>query len=90
MDTLEIKKNMEPEDQPQVRFQATDRGPHKKKLQSGIAMKRFDPTFLVSSRMVSQASNEKRAPGCLGDLLRMTNYPVIWGLFHKPLQGSRH
>ena len=27
----------------------------------------------------------KKHHGCLGDLLGMTYYPVIWGLFHKPL-----
>ena len=33
-------------------------------------------------------SNEKRAPGCLGDVLGMKSYPVMGGLVHEPLQGS--
>ena len=31
-----------------------------------------------------QVSNEERAAGCLGDLLGMKSYLVLWGLFHKP------
>jgi len=28
---------------------------------------------------------QKGATGCVGDLLGMKNYPIMWGLFHKPL-----
>ena len=31
----------------------------------------------------------KKGPGCLGYLLGMTSYPVMWGLFHKPSSRSR-
>ena len=38
----------------------------------------------TSSPSNDQVSDEKK-PGCLGDLLGMTSFQVIWGLFHKPL-----
>ena len=39
--------------------------------------------LLGGSTPILKLSNEKRAPGCLGDLLGMKWYPVMWGVFHR-------
>ena len=33
---------------------------------------------------VEQHMSNGKQPGCLRDIWGMTNYPVMWGLFHKP------
>ena len=59
------------------------------KNRSDISHKSQDPIilggWLPTKINYVYASNEKRAPSFLGDLLGMKSYTVKWGLFHKPL-----
>ena len=38
-----------------------------------------------TSQVPLEPNEKKGATGCVGDLLGIKNYPIIWGLFHKPL-----
>ena len=41
-------------------------------------------TARLALRLPSGWGKEKRARGCLADLLGMKNYPIMWGLLNKP------